>query len=92
MLCWAPSTGSHPARYGTRDLSTGAARVRDEIMRSAETAAMKVSPPLAVAAAGAAGMSLQDWVYAVTILYVVLQSGYLVWKWRREVRRSENAG
>ena len=35
------------------------------------------------------GVSLQDWVYILTLVYLVLQIAYLVWKfWRR----SRNAG
>lgn len=27
---------------------------------------------------------LQNWVYAATFIYIVLQAAYLVWKWWRE--------
>lgn len=41
----------------------------------------KVLPPLAVTSASATGLSLQDWVYIVTIVYTVLQIASLIWKW-----------
>lgn len=57
----------------TRDVATEAA-----------SAAAKLAPPAAVATASASGLSLQEWVYVVTIAYVVLQSLHLGWKWFRE--------
>lgn len=50
-------------------------------------AALKVAPPAAVAVASAgAGLSLQEWVYVVTIIYVVAQTGYLLFRWFRDWR------
>lgn len=49
--------------------------------------AAKSAPPVAVMAAAIAGLTLQEWVFVVTIVYVVLQAGYLAWKWRREARK-----
>lgn len=43
--------------------------------------AAKVSPPATVLAASAAGMSLQDWVWAATLTYTVLMICKLVWDW-----------
>lgn len=62
-----------------------------ELQHAAEVSAAKVAPPIAVASAAAAGVSLQEWVYIVTIAYVVLQIGVLVytfgarkswWNWK----------
>ena len=50
-------------------------------------AAAKVSPPLTVAVAGASGWGVQEWMYAVTLAYVVLQGAYLIWKWVKEARK-----
>jgi hypothetical protein len=47
-------------------------------------AAVKTAPALGVAAASAGGWGMQDWVYAATFGYVVLQAAYLIWKWNRE--------
>lgn len=41
----------------------------------------KVSPPVTVLAANAAGMGLQDWVWVTAIIYTVLMSAKLVWDW-----------
>ena len=57
--------------------------IHDEV----NAAAMKLSPPTAVLAASVSGWGVQDWMYAATIGYIVLQAGYLVWKWRREWRK-----
>jgi hypothetical protein len=43
--------------------------------------AAKSSPPIAVLAVTAQGMTLQEWVYAATLVYIALQAGWLLWKW-----------
>jgi hypothetical protein len=43
--------------------------------------ALKASPPIAVLAATAQGMTLQEWVYLATLGYIILQAGWLLWKW-----------
>lgn len=49
---------------------------------SLAAAAIKLSPPASVVAVSVAGMSLQDWVYALTLLYTVLLIAQHVWsKW-----------
>jgi len=50
-------------------------------------ASAKSGPPVAVAALTMAGVGLQDWVYILTAIYLVTQTGYLVWKWFREWRK-----
>lgn len=61
------------------------------IMRmNAEVAseAVKAAPPVAVVATSiASGWSINHIVGAATIAYIVLQAGYLVWRWRRDVLR-----
>ena len=49
-------------------------------------AGAKVTPVLAVAGAGVAGWGVQEWMYALTCVYVVAQLAYLLWKWRREYK------
>lgn len=44
------------------------------------TLAVKASPPLTVSMMSLVGMPLQEWVYLVTIGYVILQSFVLVVK------------
>lgn len=47
------------------------------------------APPVALStAAMVGGLSLQEWMFAATLVYVVLQAAYLLWKWYREWRRS----
>jgi hypothetical protein len=33
-----------------------------------------------------AGLPLSDWLVVASLLFVVLQAGHLIWKWRRQVR------
>lgn len=42
-------------------------------------AATKVSPPVAVTGITLAGIGLQDWVMIVTLIYTVLQIGFLLY-------------
>jgi len=49
------------------------------------TQAAKSAPPVVVSLiAFAAELSLNNVIGAVTLLYLVLQVGYLIWKWRNE--------
>lgn len=48
----------------------------------------KASPPIAVVGATVGGISLDDWVVALTALYLILQTAHLVWKWCRDLRRA----
>lgn len=57
----------------------------------AYAAAAKSGPPVAVTALSVAGVGLQDWVLIVTLVYVVLQSAYLLWKWARDLRTKTGA-
>lgn len=42
-------------------------------------AGYKASPPVSVATMALAGIPLQEWVYIVTIVYLVLQSAKLIY-------------
>lgn len=43
------------------------------------------APPVAVSAVAIVeGLTLQDWVCIGTLVYLALQSGYLLWKWWRD--------
>ena len=44
-----------------------------------EMVAAKTAPPAVVSVLSLAGVSLQDWVYIATFIYVVLQSVVLVY-------------
>lgn len=46
-----------------------------------------VAPPIAVLGLHyLAGVTLQDWVYIVTIFYTLLMSARLLWRWAKELR------
>ncbi|MBI6707240.1 hypothetical protein YA0599_03300 [Pseudomonas syringae] len=51
--------------------------------------ATKLSPPVAVITASLSGMSVDDWVKALTLLYLVCQITFSVLKNRREAKESE---
>lgn len=48
--------------------------------------AAKASPPVAVLAVTAQGMTLQEWVYVATLGYILLQAAWLVWRWWKAAR------
>lgn len=53
----------------------------------------KSAPPVAVTlGALASGVAINHIMGLVTIVYVALQAGYLIWKWRRDVRRERERG
>ncbi|WP_313331561.1 hypothetical protein ACQYWY_06740 [Comamonas sediminis] len=33
------------------------------------------------------GLPLSEWLVVASLLFIALQAGYLVWKWRRDYRR-----
>lgn len=52
--------------------------------------AAKAAPPVTVAAAHyILGVSLSDWVLIATLIYTVLMSANLIWKWVRDLRRKK---
>lgn len=55
------------------------------------SAAVKVSPPVAVMWASIAGWGPQEWMYTLTALYVLMQGVHLAWKWHREYRAAKKA-
>lgn len=61
--------------------------MRDEILGTGVGALLKSAPPVGVASAVAAGVSLDDVVLVLTIVYLVGQIGYLLWRWIREWRQ-----
>ncbi|HEY5850873.1 MAG TPA: hypothetical protein VIT62_08940 [Lysobacter sp.] len=61
--------------------------MRDELATAAAGAVKTSAPPLAVVGAQVAGLGINWWVAAATLAYIVLQGGYLIWKWRREARK-----
>lgn len=58
--------------------------MNEELKQAAETAAAKATLPVTVAAISIGGWGVAEWMYLATLLYVVLQGAYLLWKWRKE--------
>lgn len=46
----------------------------------------------AVGGAVAYNLTLNEWVAVATLLYILLQIGYLMWKWRREAKAPKRRG
>ncbi len=48
---------------------------------------LKATPPVVITTLSwMQGLTLTDFVALATLAYIILQSGYLVWKWWREAR------
>jgi hypothetical protein len=47
------------------------------------TEAAKAAPPVTVAGATVAGMQVNDLILWATLIYIVLQIGFLLYRWRR---------
>lgn len=59
------------------------------IKDSAMSEVAKAAPPVWVTAlATAQGWTMSDYVALATILYIGLQSAYLLWKWYQEHRKN----
>jgi uncharacterized membrane protein len=54
------------------------------------TEAVKAAPPIAITTAAVGGLTLNEWVALATLLYIVLQSGWLVWKWYHAIKDKKN--
>lgn len=55
-----------------------------EMMKEIATEGAKAAPPVAVVTADIAhGWSMNDTVLTLTIVYLVLQIGWLLWRWYR---------
>jgi len=53
--------------------------------------AAKAAPPVVITTAvTAGGLTLNEWVAIATLLYIVLQSGWLVWKWFHAIKDKKN--
>ena len=53
--------------------------------------AIKAAPPIAITTAvTVGGLTLNEWVAIATLLYIVLQSGWLVWKWFHAIKDKKN--
>ena len=61
-------------------------RMPDGLHEAATSAVVKSSPPVVVGGLSAVGVSLEDWVLIVTLVYLALQIAYLLYKFVREHR------
>jgi len=53
--------------------------------------AAKAAPPVVITTAvTVGGLTLNEWVAIATLLYIVLQSGWLVWKWFHAIKDKKN--
>ncbi|NDD85364.1 hypothetical protein EBZ38_13965 [bacterium] len=53
--------------------------------------AAKAAPPIAITTAVTiGGLTLNEWVAIATLLYVVLQSGWLIWKWYHAIKERKD--
>lgn len=52
------------------------------------TEAAKAAPPVTVTLAALSG-HLNVVIAIITIIYVALQAGYLIWKWRKEFKEAK---
>lgn len=52
----------------------------------------RAAPAIGVTGLSLAGIALSQWVYIVTLGYLILQAGFLIWKWRNAYldRRSKH--
>lgn len=53
--------------------------------------AAKAAPPVTVIATSTlAGWSLNNFIGLATLVYIILQAGYLLWKWRRDYKQEKS--
>lgn len=76
------------------DLAT-MSQIHSDIGKDIGKMGAAASPAIVVSASEAAvqtqGLTLQDWVFVVTIIYLLAQLGYLLWKWLGEYIRTRRA-
>ncbi|KRG69243.1 hypothetical protein ABB29_12035 [Pseudoxanthomonas dokdonensis] len=59
--------------------------MKDEAFNAIGTAVAKSTPPIAVVGATIGGaLDMTFMVAAATLIYIVTQTGYLLWKWHKE--------
>jgi hypothetical protein len=52
-----------------------------------QSAAAKASPPVVYVGVSLLHISLPDWVAVATLVYVLLQTAHLIWRWYRAAKR-----
>lgn len=59
------------------------------LVEEAISTSIKTSPPIAVGAVSASGVSLEEWVFIVTLAYLALQILYSSYRFIRDLRRDQ---
>lgn len=61
----------------------------DEILDRAPSAAVQTAPPAIVSGLTWCGVSLQDWVYIATLIYILINifKPLILWLWRKRNER-----
>ncbi len=54
-------------------------------------AASHAVPAIAAVGTSLAGISLQDWLAIAGLVFLALQATYMLWRWRRDIRRDRAA-
>lgn len=62
-------------------------QVPEGLAADASSTFLKASPALGVGGLSASGVSLEEWVFIATLVYLVLQILYLGYKFVRDLRR-----
>ena len=61
-----------------------------DLIKDIAAESAKASPPVAILTASAAqGWTLNHTLTAITIVYVLMQIGWLVWRWRKAAQGAE---
>lgn len=69
----------------------GLAVDQHDLGRDITVASLKAAPAAAVVVAESTGLSLEQWVFILTIVYLLLQISFLVWKWVATFLRARRA-
>ena len=63
------------------------AQQKQELASALQQAAPGAAAAVVSSGAQLMGLQLNEWLVVSSIAFVVLQAGYLTWKWRRDYRR-----
>lgn len=59
-------------------------------VQEAASQIVAAAPSVAAVTAPLLGVHLQLWLQILGLVFIALQIGYLVWKWRRDIKREED--
>jgi hypothetical protein len=55
-------------------------------------AGVEASPPALYVGVRLSGISMPDWVAIATLIYILLQTAHLLWRWFRQAKRNSSVG